>query len=345
MSNLTSSTRELWNKSVFREVYMRNALLNRIIRRRQMHFRAGTKYKITLDKAELVEDPFEELASTTNDLYQEYGDNDTLQSSDKTIYTTAEWSRRRVQIPLTIQGGDVLDNEGGGDGQIFPLRKRLVKKGHRGMRLYLQKAMYRAGATARDGNAKSGFQGIGDALTHDITYGTLSRATTATNAWWQGSSADNTYADWDTAISPTLNNFRVMVDSVSYYVENPPLDLICVTSNTIYRAFQSQAEAARTYRQGPMAKWGFTSMMIDDIEMIKEPYLDRHATRQKYFYLLHLPDWHLMLDRRRKLGHFTGFTWQGNMINGQDKYLGRVLLAGNMICTQPNANIFRSNMS
>jgi hypothetical protein len=225
----------------------------------------------------------------------------------------------------------------------------MVENGHDSMRLKLNTIIYRAGSSSYDAQADEHWQGVCDALTHDVTYGGLTRSTTATNKFWQGASIGETFADWDTAITPTLDNFRKAVDAVSQYAKSDS-DLIAITSPDNWRQLQSQAEVSRVYKEGPVHKHGFTSMFIDNIEVFKEPWLQSNAnsnasTDKKKFFLLNLSDWYLMLDPEHKLGTITDWTWQAQMNGGADEWLSRVMLAGNLMCLKPNGSIYRSNMS
>lgn len=331
MSNLTATTRAMWDRSVYDEVYMRLILFRMLAERRQVTFKAGTTYKATVKYQEI------------DSLAQEYGKNETMDGGSKTTMQTVEWYRKRIQLPLELDYDDDEANSSGGDGQIFDLKERLVRDGQRGLRLKMNEIMFRAGASARDASTSADWQGMGDALAHDITYGGLTRATTNTNKWWQGASYADSFADQATHYTPSVGFVRTCIDKVQKYVENPG-DLIAICGNTNWRAIQSEVEASRTYKEGPHAKFGFKSMDIDGVELFAEPYLEDDSTRKKYFFLLHLPDWRLMLSPKRKLGYFTGFTWQGSFANGLDKYLGRVMISGNTICTQPNASLFAGNV-
>jgi len=335
-TNLLATTRELWEKTVHDEVHMKMILPRVLIEENQVAFKAGTAYKVTVDKAEI------------DDLAQEYDDNDILTSGTKTVMTTAEWKRKRIQLPVVITGSEALDNGEGGDGQLIPLEERIVRKAHAGMRIKFLKMLYEAGSSTND--ADKGFQGLDDALTHDLTYGGLSRGTTATNWWWQGASLANTFADYATAVSPSLSTFRSCIDAVSQFAESSA-DLIAITSNENFRALQSQVQQAyNIVKEGAHRQFGFTSMDIDGVEVVAEPWLSSASnsaasTTKKYFFLLNKKTWKLALSRKRKFGQLMPFKWQGENEGGRDRYLARAVIAGNLFCVKPNGNLFLSNMS
>jgi hypothetical protein len=338
--NTSAMTRELWVGGVKSQVEQRLILLAALEARNQIQFKAGTAYKKTVQSANM------------DDLVQEYdaGANVPLSGGSKTISTTVQWYRKNMQLPLIISRADIAAQQGGGDAVIEELEPMLVKAAQKAMRIHLAKALYRPGSSTRDGNGDGGFQGLNDALTHDITYGGLTRATTVTNKFWQGASVLNTFADQAVAMTPTLENVRKCVDAVRQYAASDE-DLLVITSLTNWRSIQSQVEASATVKPGKMMEFGFSSLMLDNsVEVVAEPWLTSgnntlSATQAKYLYVLHLPDWKLMFSPDRNLKTFTGFKWQGDVPNGLDAYMGRILPEGNLICEAPNQSLFRSNVS
>ena len=335
-TNLTATTREIWDSTVYEEVMFKLVLVRLLLERGQV-LRAGTAIKHTLD--------YEELDA----LGQEYTENEPLSGGKRTVMETAQWYPKNFQLPIEVSAKSLGRNKGGGDGQIIPLEERLVKKGHRAVKLWFNKVLWRAGASARDAEAHKEWSGLLDALTHDITYGGLTRATTVTRKYWQGASLADTFADQATQMVPTIANYRACIDAVSAFTDTNT-DLVAITSNTVFRNLQSQIDGQRTYKEGKHAKYGFTSMDIDETEIFAEPWLTSNrnsaaSTTVKYFAMIHLPDWTLHLENERKFGDFKGFVWQGQMQNQKDEWLGRLMLCGNLVCTQPNASIFKSNVT
>ncbi len=337
MSNLSVTTRTLWSRTLENEVYRKLPLMNRLIANHQYEFKSGTSYTQTVEYDTMVS------------LVQEYkGGVTPLDGGSKTIATSLEWFRKQAQLPVEIPWSDLAANRKGGDTQIIPLEMTLVNNAHKSMRMFFNDCMWRAGSSARDGDT-IGFQGLLDALTHDITYGGKTRATTATNKWLQSASLANSFTDQATAISPTLANFRACYDSMSMFIESKE-QVLAVASNTIYRSLQAQVQAYGAVPPGQLAKFGFTSMMIDEIEVVAEPWFTSNqnsaaSTQVKYFAMLNLPSWRLMLDPERGFGTFSGFFDQSKIRGGTDSVLGRIFLAGNLVCLHPNENIFLSNMS
>ena len=341
-NNLDATTREMWDRTVKDQVYLRHVLLFMLLERNQV-LKAGISIKHTLD--------FNELDT----LAQEYAPNDPLTGGSEIVVKTAEWYPKYMQLPIKVTGDEWRRNAGGGDGQIVSLPEYLVKKAHRGLRIKLNEIVYRAGAVARDAEpaagAAAGMQGLNDALTHDIQYGGLARLIgTPTNTFWQGGSTGNIFTDQADQLNPTVANFRMCIDTISMHIEKKS-DVIAIASNTQYRRLQAQVEGQRHYSdKGPHAKYGFTSFEIDEVEVFAEPWLttllnaDR-ATHVNYFYMLHLPDWKYYVDAERGLGNTIGFMHQAKMLGGKDEFLDRIMLRANFVCTQPNASIFKSNFT
>lgn len=337
MSNLTATTRELWDSTIIDQVYKRLILPMLLIDRRQIKLSSGTAYKHTVQYGDSSSDG------------QEYGDNETLTETENTLWKTVQWYPKRYQRGISVPYSQIARNEGGGDGQVIPLEEALVREGHTAVKRWFATALYRTGSATRDADGPSGtaaqWQGINDALTHDIQYGGIARLiATPTNTFWQGASIGANYTDQATARSPSVNTLRQCVVRVQRYVENDG-DLIAITSNTNFIKLQAEIEAQQLYKPGKHASFGFKSMDVDGVEVFAEPHLEDDSTRKKYFYLLNLSTWRLGLDSKRKFGFFTGFVDQSTFKNGTDSYLGRFMLRGNLMCLQPNANIFLSNVS
>ena len=335
MSNLTAMTRELWEKTVYKQVLLKNILLHMLLERKQV-LKAGTAIKKTVDYAEM------------DSLIQEYGENDTLTSGKKTVAETAQWYPKYVQMPIEVSGKDWRTNAGGGDGQIISMPQYLVEKAQRALKIFMNTVIYRVGNGDRDADVE-GVQGLNDALTEDLQYGGLTRTAATTRKWWQGASLTDVWTDQATAMTPSIANIRKMYDKVSMFAAKS--DVIVVTSNTQYRALQSQVDGRMNYTpEGPHAKYGFESFTVDGIEVFAEPWLtastnSAHATTDNYFYMLHLKDWTFHVDAERGLGNMSEFKHQAEIQNGTDTYLARLMFRGNFVCTQPNASMFKSGVT
>jgi len=339
-TNLTATTRELWERTAEKQINYKVVLVAALMDRHQVKYKGGTSYKVTTD--------FEDLES----LVVEHGDNTPLPGGSKTVFRTAQWYPKGMECPVVIPASQMLSNKGE-DTRIVPLEQSLVEKGQQALVQRLNRAIWRTGSASRDTdvNSNAEWQGVPDALTHDLQYGGLERTiSTTTNTFWQGASLAGTFADYNTAITATIYNFRRDIDAVMAFCDDKK-QLMAFTSNTIFRSLQSQVQGQVWYKpEGTMTRYGFTAMTIDDVEVVAEPWLTSSrnsaaSTDVLKFAMLNLKYWRLMIDPERPLSNFTGFTHQAEIANGTDQYLGRAMTRGNLICIHPNANIYHSNMS
>ena len=327
--NLQYCVREAWEDSLIDQVLKPLPLVAMMMEHKKLRVN-GTALKFTV-----VKDDLESLA-------QDYDVNDPLTVGEKTVTATVQWNWKKFQLPVTYDVDDEI--EGDGDKATAPISvvKTIVEAAQTGARKHLNTLLYGAAADA----GKKTFQGLRSALTHDATYGGLARGTTVTNPWWQGASLADTFADQATATTPTIAMLRNCAAKARRYVPaNAKLYAIVGESN--YAQFQSQVEARHMYtRDGSrLAKYGFRSFTIDDIEMVCDPYLTiTGATTAAYFFLLNPETWELRIKPERNF-QLTPFRWLGEQANGLDKYLARVRVAGNLVCTKPNANIFLSSVA
>jgi len=335
MSNLTSTTRELWLDTVTDEVPKKTALLAMLMTRRKMTIEGGSSIKETVEKA------------TTEDLSQDYIPGEGMTAGSKTIFDTPEFEWKYTQHPIRYGIREQIENKGGKDTAPVKLVKALVKAAHKGARLHFAGRFYAVNGITSDAGAP--FQSLVDALDHTCTpYGKIARTATseATNNCWLGASPDGTWTDQDTAVSPSIANLRIWIDQCRAHGD-PGNKLFVICGSSIFRRFKSQAEARTEYTvKGSELAYGFDTMMIDNVEFVKDPYLDilTPGTTNKYFFILDPETWEFRLHEERSLT-FTGFTWQGDQAGGVDEYLGRILACGNLICWHPNANMFLSNVA
>ena len=244
---------------------------------------------------------------------------------------------------MKIQEDEREEQSGGGDGVIIPLPEVLTSNAQKSMRMKLNSDIYGAGT---DGGKP--FQGLLSALNHDQTYGGITRATTATNPLWQGASLAKSFADQDTAVQANMYYVRACIDAVSRFNVPKPGSLIGITSNEVWRSLQRQVDPNQPTPSGMLARYGFRELDVDGIKIVADPWLSHNSnssTTKTYFFLLHLPDWRLMLSPKFGLGYMTDFFDQSKIANGMPEELARVKLGGNLICLAPNRSIWLSDMS
>jgi hypothetical protein len=335
MSNLTATTRELWESTVVDEVFKKTALFAMLMAKRRMSIKGGSSIKYTVKKA------------TTEDLSQDYVPGQGMTAGSSTLFANPEFKWKYTQQPVRYGIREQIENKGGKETAPVDLVKELVKAGHEGARIHFASLFYTVNGTASDAGAK--FQSVVDALDMTCTpYGGIARTATsaATNNWWLGASPAGTWTDQDTAVSPSIANLRIWIDRCRTYGD-PSNKLFVICGSSIFRSFKSQCEARSEYSvKGSELAYGFDTMVIDGVEFVKDPYLDilTSGTTDKYLFILDPETWEFRLNEERAFT-FTGFTWQGDQAGGVDEYLARIMCTGNLCCKKPNANMFLSNVA
>ena len=329
--NLASTTREMWDATLEDEVILALPLVAMMVEHETLEVK-GTKIKKTV-----VMDDSESLA-------QDYEANEPMTGGEKTVLGTAEWTYKKFQLPCIYDCDTEIENQDASKIEA-PIDEveATVEAAQDGARRHLNTLLYGAAADA----SKKTFQGLRSALTHDATYGGLARATTVTRPWWQSGSLDGTYTDQGTAVSASIANVRKAAIICGRHAKaNQHLYAFC--GETIFSKLKSQVEARMQYtvEGANLVKYGFKSFMIDNqIEIVMDSYLTiTGATTDAYFFLLDPTSWRLRISPKRNF-RMTPFKWQGEQLNGLDRYLARILVAGNFVCHAPNKNFFLSNMS
>jgi len=307
----------------------------RLLLDRKISWEGGKYITAPVDKAEM------------DSLSQSYKAGERLTTGRKTMLENPYFHWKLNQTSVVYDVEEELQNSGGADVAPVKFVKFLTQKAQRAARLHLYKMMYGIGTSGTDADHDADFQSLPDALTHDATYGHLTRATTVTNSWWQGGSIDETYTDQATSYSPSINTFRRARSAIGLYADSPG-DQLCVVGSAIFLELQSEVEARHIYNRdgSKLAKYGFNTMMIDGVEIVEDPFL-RNAmvtNAHKWMFIVNIPDWELRIHPTRSF-RFTGFTWQGDKADGYDEWLARILLAGNLICWKPNGSIYLTNVA
>lgn len=337
-TNIEHTTRRLWKKTIVSQVLMKMAILARLLLARRMSWEGGKFITAPLDKAEM------------DDLAQSYTAKQALTAERKTMTEMPYFHWKYNQVPVSYDIEENLMNAGGPGVAPVKFIKFLVKKAHRATRLHLYRMMYAiVGGVDSLGNDdhSAHFQSVRQALDHDRTYGHLSRATTVTNSWWQGASAAETFADQDTEVTWSYNTWSEMFDATQIYAELGG-GYLTVTGPALFRKLKREVMSWQNYPmtgKTRLARFGFHSMEIDGVEYVKDQFLRNSvaSNAHKWAFNLHINDYELRLHPQRSFA-FTGFKWQGDVADGYDEWLGRIMTAGNFVCWKPNESIWRSNV-
>ena len=354
-TNLATVTRDLIDRTVHEQVYRRMAFFDELKSREQIVTGGGKTIGGLADYAEM------------DDLAQAYDTNDTLTDSEKTFMDQPSWLWKKIQMPIRYDADVEIQNSNAGrEEQLVDLAAYLAKKAMRGIRLKLEQmaANFTAQATATTTTALfndtgKNFQSIIHALKHVTTaenYGNLSRGITlGKRNWWQGADAATlmqyvaegtapTASVQSTATYMNIGNLRTWWKQVQFSI-NAKEDLMTIMCPTLFNKLKAECQAQMIYQNATdTAKVGFNKMFIDGHPIADWDLLETHATSKLWVFILNLTTWKLHLNKARNF-KMTPFKWAGELPNGKDYYLARILLAGNLCCYQPNSNLFLSNVS
>jgi hypothetical protein len=346
-TNLYNLTKDLIEKSLTNEVYLRTAFLDELNKRKRIT--AGGR---TLQ--------FPVIKDTLESLAQAYSMKEPLTSSQKSITEIATWDWKYVQLPIEYDGDVEIQNlSAASEEKIYDIAEMLAEQALYGINLKMQTMIFAAGAAPATAYGDSGknFQSIPNALNHDETYGKLTRllvnGAAGTNDWFQ--SADPAAGAWfgstvltastqDTAANLTIANLRAWIIKVQRFCKKKS-DIMVTMCPTLFNKLKAECQAQMIYQGAKdTADVGFNKMFIDGHQIVDADYLETTAVSRAWVFLLNLETWELHINKARNF-KMTPFKWQAENINGTDTYLSRLLLCGNLICRQPNANMFLSSVT
>ena len=331
--NISATTRDFWIKSWGTGVMLKMPLFAMLYDRKRIGWMGGDKITKPIQMAEMDE------------LFQWYTEHEPLTSATKETATKPWFGRKFGTFPIKFTATEWAAQEGTGETKVIDFSKYLVETSQRGARIAMYKALYAAAST--DAGAK--FQSVVQALNHDATYGHTTRATTATNVFWQSASIAGTYADQDTAVAPAIKTVRDLHSAADMYASDKT-DWFVLVGPSIYESLKSQVDAsAVNVNPGTMCKYGFQAFTIDGLEIVKDNYLtaanlSAETTPQYWLFLININDWEMRMAPDRAFT-LKPFVWQGDRDGGTDSWLSRLMVAGNHICWNPRGNGWLSNVS
>lgn len=340
-ADLTKATRELFVRSKVDEIHMRTPVVEEMQRRNKVTYKGGRYIERLVTKANI------------DDLVQMYETNDTLIDQKKDVLAKPRFTWRYGTLPLRYDVDEYTQNiHAGTEIQLWDLAALLVEKGQDATRLALCKQIFNSGTTTAVADAGTDFQSLVSALKYDSTYGTLSRSFSAgTNDWWQGADPAGlgsvvTSSSQDTAYNLTVNNLRKWIteSDVAHYMRTPDDLYICMCP-TLYNKLRAEMEAKVEYRPaGDTQRQGFNKMWLDGHQIVSVPYLQTSTTMKTWLFILNMRYWELRIHSLRNF-NMTDFKWQGDISNGHDYWLARIMWSGNFVCWKPNSSMFLSAVS
>lgn len=339
MADFNIATRVAWDRSFVNQVALALPMFAMLWEHQRIKFKGGKSIKIRLQKG------------TTEALTQAYLMNEPMQGGRINVLEEAEWFVKYCQHPVQYDARDIVENAGGRLTAPLNTVKLAVDTSQDGFRRYMQSKFYATASTTPQTDRD--FNSVLQALTHDKEYGGITRTIgSTTNTWFQGASPAGTYTDQGTAASPSLANISKWATICRRYLpqgldgrrrQRNPLYMFCPEG--IYQDIQSQVEA----RQGLLKpslmqqKYGFNAMNVYGVEIVEESWLTLNSGTTKIV-LMNPATWQLRIAPSRAF-RLTNFVWQGEQAGGIDAYLARILLAGNLTCRMPRANMYLSNVA
>jgi hypothetical protein len=340
--DLSIATRTIFDRSLKNQVLIGTPFYDELVRRDKVITTGGTRIDRLVDRDEI------------DDLAQAYDENTALTDGKKDTLSRPVFDWKNIQLPLSygldeqLQNVDAMKEE-----QLLNLAEHLAKKGLRGLKLKLMKASWNQGTTTpiESSNTKE-FQSIVSALDFDNTYGGITRTgATGVNNFWQGGMVNAVGTPEGTAITDTnatafslsIDQWRKWLIPLEHRAENLS-DLITYMPASLFNKFRAEAESRILYRPGDPQKQGFKTMFVDDYEIVKVPFLEETSTTKKWVSIINHDDWDLRIHTSRNF-EMTDFVWQGDRVNGFDKWLARILVTGNLVCWKPNGSMWLNNVS
>lgn len=340
-NDLSNATRELHIRSLVDQVFYQVPVLEELQRRHQITHTGGKYIDRLVDTAEI------------DDQGQDYTENEPLTDAKKDTLEKPLFYWKTSQLPLRYGVNEELQNvEAMQEEQLLDLSAHLVKKGHRGVKIRLNKQIFNDASTTAVLDSGKKFLSFISALNHDSAYGGLTRTlSTGTNSWWQGADPSGllestTTSTQDTAYNLTLFNLRKWINetNVAHNMESEDDLYICMCP-TLWDKLAAEMESRLGgYKASDYQRQGIRKMDFDGHQIVSVPYLQKSTTTKTWLFILNMKHWELRIHKSRNF-KMTDFKWQGDQTNGYDFWLARILWQGNFVCWRPNSSMWLSNVS
>lgn len=336
MTDLSIATEALYKKSFTNEVMLKIPLTAMLMAHRRVTFKGGTTIKHPVVKA------------TQESLLQMYATGTGLDVSSKEQLSEPSFNWKKGQLPIRYDVDTEIQNElATSEVKRLDLVTLKVKEAQQGTKLGLNTQFH---ATTAAGDSGTDFQGVPEACDHSRTYGGITSNTTFAHpglAWWGGASLGETFADRATAMALSLDNIRKCGMVVERYVDEGS-KFYGLLPEGLYSKFLGILEGNVFYERSneqnsKLFKYGFKSFHAYGVEWVKDSYMTLNSMTA-HMLLINPDTWELRMHPQRAF-EVTPFVWQGAQSGGLDEMVARLLIAGNLVCWQPNSNMWKSNVS
>lgn len=339
-ADLTKATRELFDRTLVDQVFKRIPILDMMVDRRKITYTGGRFIEKLVDTAEI------------DDLVQEYTVNEPLIDQKKTTLEKPRFEWNYFQLPLRYDIDEFTQNVNAGhEEQLLNLAQHLVTKGQRGVQLFMDRKIFNDGTTTPVADGGGIFQSLISALNHDTAYGTIARTfSTGTNDFWQGADPSDLNQNISTSTQDDARNISVAQirkwiheTDVSHHMKEPA-DLVIALAPVLFNKIRAEMETKVEYRPGPTQRQAVLNMELDGHTVVSVPSLQESSTKKNWVFILNLNFWELRIHTERNF-KLTPFVWQGDVSNGFDGWLARIMTSGNFVCWKPNSSMWLSNVS
>jgi len=327
-------TRDMFMRTIAEQTFYTSPILAAMFENNRMNWEGG----------ENIEFPVNTDNQAGVDLVQAYPDGDTpLTNGVRYPHAKATVPYAKWQIPIEYDVDEYLANvEGGNESKLIDIVKTRVANSHEWHNQYLIDRLYKTTSTEADAHINS----VVLACSHDRTYeGITTDISSSANTYWQGASIAGSYADSATDYGYTIDTIRRAWDTIAKYRRDNQIRPLCIVPTSAFRKLRREAESkALLSGMGGLAKYGFSSMMIDEkVEVTADKWLENES-RTSDFFMLDVNTWEMRMHKDRNL-KMLDFEYQGNKPGGLDKWTSRIMCMGQLLCKQPNANLYLSNLS
>jgi len=330
ISRVEADTRDFYSRTVVDQVHDRIPLIYKLRQMRRVITKGGTNIRLPLRFGK-------------NTQTQHYIKGQPMGSGTEDKRTAAKFGFMNTQTPIKYDLDDFLNNNG--DEQIVDTIQAEVKSAQEDMVDSLSDTFF----TTSENVAGEPY-GLMAALSYNTTYGGMANYGGITRGTGDndpialadsGTAPVTWFGGWvyTSALSATMSNLRKGINACMMKRGNRN-DMLILTTPGIFMKYQALLDAKHALKQdGMMAKAGFTAMTIDGIEMV----LDDNCPADHLF-ILSLTTWQWRINPKRNF-KLTGFKWQGEVNDGVDEWLARIVLRHNLVCDKPIANLVYTSMS
>lgn len=341
-ADLSLATRNLVIRALKNQVFIGTPFFDELASRNKIITHGGKAIDKIVDKDEM------------DDLAQFYSENTPLESGKKNMLARPTFKWKKMQVPLEYGVDEQLENvDAMKEEQLLNLAEHLAKKGLRATKLALMKSSWNNGTeTPIESSDSDSFQSIVSALDFDNTYGGITRTgASGLNNYWQGGMVGAVGTPEGTSISDTnatsyslsIDQWREWLIPLEHRAEDLS-DLVTYMPAVLFNKFRAEAESRILYGPGDPQQQGFKNMTVDSYKIVAVPYLQETSITKTWVTIINHADWDLRIHTARDF-KMTDFVWQGDVVGGFDKWLARIMVAGNLVCWKPNGSMWLNDVS